>query len=168
MKPLTRTVLAATTLALAAAALAPTAQAMPAGSSAGAAPRTVLDVRNLELGAPPAIAWTERRAGKTVIHGPDGTTTPVPNDLTELAPMGSGYVIQTAGNHPTVTRWVAADGTPGRREWRTGYGLAVSPQGQVVSFAGRAGKVWTIDQEGDRVFRFTPVPVTGTARAVTD
>ena len=56
---------------------------------------------------------------------------------------------------------------PGRREWRAGYGLAVSPLGKVVAFAGRAGKVWTIDQEGDRVFRFNPVPVTGTAHAVT-
>ena len=67
--------------------------------------------------------------------------------------MGSGYVVQTIGGRPT-TRWIAADGTPGRGEWRTGYGLAVSPKGQVVAFAGRAGRVWTIDQEGDRVFRF--------------
>jgi hypothetical protein len=166
MKPFTRCVLTATTLALAGAALAPTAQAMPARASAGAAPRTVLDVRNLEQGAPPAVAWSERRAGRTVIHGVGGTTTPVPNDLTELAPMGTGYVIQTAGNHPTVTRWVAADGTPGRREWRTGYGLAVSAKGRAVGFSGKAGRVWSIDEEGDRVLSFRPVPITGKGRAV--
>ena len=42
----------------------------------------------------------------------------------------------------------------------------MSPLGRVVAFAGRRGRVWTIDQEGDRVFRFNPVPVTGTAHAV--
>lgn len=154
-------ILAATALALAA--LVPSA---PAVSVAAKAPRTVLDVRDLDQGAPPAIAWAERRAGRTVIHGADGTRTPVSNNVVAFAPMGSGYVVQTAIHRPTTVRWVAADGTPGRREWRTGYGLAVSPRGQAVAFAGRAGKVWTIDQEGDRVLRFTPVPVTGTAHAV--
>jgi hypothetical protein len=158
-------VLAATTLALAAA-LAPGAQAMPDRSAATVAPRTVLDVRDLEQGAPPTLAWSERRAGKTVVHGVGGTTTPVPNGLTELAPMGSGYVIQTAGNHPTITRWVAADGTPGRREWRTGNGLAVSARGRAVGFSGRAGKVWSIDDEAARVLSFRPVPITGKGRAV--
>ncbi|WP_374457266.1 hypothetical protein [Nocardioides sp.] len=169
MKTLSRTtVLAATALAVAA--LIPSAQAGTAevGAEARAqAPRTVLDVRDLAQGEPPAIAWTERRSGRTVIHGPGGTRTPVPNNVVALAPMGSGYVVQTALNRPTTVRWVAADGTPGRREWRTGHGLAVSPLGEVVAFAGRAGKVWTIDQDGDRVFRFNPVPVTGTAHAVT-
>ena len=127
--------------------------------------RTVLDVSDLEQGAPPAIAWSERRSGRTVIHGTGGTTTPAANRLDRFAPMGSGYVVQTIGGRVT-TRWIGADGTPGRREWRTGYGLAVSPLGNVVAFAGRAGKVWTIDQEGDRVFRFNPAPVTGTAHAV--
>ena len=168
MKTLSRTtVLAAATLAVAA--LVPSAPAATAQADTDArakAPRTVLDVRHLSQGAPPAIAWTERRSGRTVIHGAEGTTTPVSNNVVALAPMGSGFVVQTALNRPTRVRWVAADGTPGRREWRTGYGLAVSPLGEVVAFAGRAGKVWTIDQEGDRVFRFNPVPVTGTAHAV--
>ncbi len=157
------TALAATTLAVVA--LVPSAPAATADARA-TAPRTVLDVRGLDQGEPPAIAWSERRSGRTVIHGPDGTTTPVTNNLVAFAPMGSGYVVQTAIARPTTVRWVAADGTPGRREWRTGYGLAVSPRGQVVAFAGRAGKVWTIDQDGDRVFRYRPAPVTGTARAV--
>ena len=167
MKTILRnTVMAATTLAVAAA-LAPGAQALPSESRTEAAPRTVLDVRDLDLGEPPAIAWTARRSGRTVIHGPSGTTTPVPNNIIELAPMGSGYVIQTALNHPTTVRWIGADGSPGRGEWRTGYGLAVSPQGKAVGFAGTRGRVWTIDREGDRVFRFNPVPVRGTAHAVT-
>jgi hypothetical protein len=157
--PATATATAAATAASTAAAT-DTASA-PAGRSV---PRTVLDVRDLEQGAPPAIAWSERRSGTTVIHGLDGSTTPVPNAITELTPMGSGYVIQTAGNRPT-TRWVAADGTPGRREWRTGYGLAVSAKGGAVAFSGRGGKVWSIDDEGDRVLRFNPVPITGKGRA---
>ena len=156
-------VLAATTLALAAS-LSPATQASPAPTSSARLARTVLDVSDLEQGAPPAIAWSERRAGRTVIHGTGGTRTPAPNRLDQFAPMGSGYVVQTIGGRPT-TRWIGADGTPGKGEWRTGYGLAVSPRGNVVAFAGRAGKVWTIDQEGDRVFRFNPVPVTGTAHA---
>lgn len=163
-----KTVLAAAAAALAVAVLLPSAPAVSAeGKAEAKVPRTVLDVRDLAQGEPPALAWTERRGGRTVIHAPDGTTTPVANNVVALAPMGSGYVVQTALNRPTTVRWIAADGTPGRREWRTGYGLAVSPLGQVVSFAGRAGRVWTIDQEGDRVFRFPSVPVTGTARAIT-
>ncbi|HEV2797497.1 MAG TPA: hypothetical protein VGV65_07730 [Nocardioides sp.] len=159
-------VLVATTLALSAA-LAPATQATqatPAPAAADRGARTVLDVSDLEQGAPPAIAWSERRSGRTVIHGADGTRTPAPNRIDQFAPMGSGFVVQTFGGRPT-TRWIGADGSPGRREWRTGHGLAVSPQGNVVAFAGRGGKVWTIDQEGDRVLRFTSVPVTGTAHA---
>ncbi len=155
--------IAATTLALVAS-LSPT-QASPAPASATKVARTVLDVSDLEQGAPPALAWSERRSGRTVIHGTGGTATPAANRLDRFAPMGSGYVVQTIGSRVT-TRWIDADGTPGRREWRTGHGLAVSPMGQVVAFAGRAGKVWTIDREGDRVFRFNPAPVTGTAHAV--
>ena len=150
-------VLAATTLALA-------SSFAPATAEERAPARTVLDVSDLEQGAPPAIAWSEKRSGRTVIHGAGGTSTPVSNRLDQFAPMGSGYVVQTIGGRPT-TRWIGADGTPGRREWRTGYGLAVSPLGHVVAFAGRAGRVWTIDQEGDRVFRFNRPPVTGTAHA---
>ena len=156
-------VLAATTLALAAA-LAPATQASPAPGSSAKVARTLLDVSDLERGAPPAIAWSERRSGRTVIHGTSGTRTPVANRLDRFAPMGSGYVVQTIGGRAT-TRWIGADGSPGRGEWRTGYGLAVSPRGRVVAFAGRAGRVWSIDREGDRVLRFNRPPVTGTARA---
>ncbi len=80
--------------------------------------------------------------------------------------MGSGYVIQTFGRGGTRTRWIAADGTPGRREWRTGHGLGVSARGTAVGFSGRRGKVWTIDEDGDRVLSFNPVPITGKGRAV--
>lgn len=161
MHTITRTILLAL---LAAATLSLAAGVAPASTSA--TPRTVLDVSDLERGAPPALAWSERRSGRTVIHGTDGTRTPVANGLDQFAPMGSGYVVQTISGRST-TRWIAADGSPGRRAWRTGHGLAVSPLGNVVAFAGKRGKVWTVDQEGDRVFRFNPVPVTGTARAVT-
>lgn len=166
MMTFSRTAALAAALAVTAG-LAATTPSSSADVTAGgrAVPRTVLDVRGLDQGAPPAVAWSERRSGTTVIHGTDGSSTPAPNRLAEMAPMGSGHVIQTFGRGGTRTRWIAADGAPGRRDWRTGYGLAVSPLGNVVAFAGRAGRVWTIDQEGDRVFRFNPVPVTGTAHA---
>ncbi len=163
-------VLAATTLALAAS-LSPATQASPApASSAPSSPsskvaRTVLDVSDLEQGARPSIAWSERRSGRTVIHGTGGTRTPVANRLDQFAPMGSGYVVQTIGGRST-TRWIGADGSPGRREWRTGYGLAVSARGGTVAFAGRRGKAWSIDQAGDRVLSFNRVPITGKGRAV--
>lgn len=157
------TVLAATALVVAGALGSPT-RAAPA-APVPKAPRTVLDVSDLELGAPPALAWSERRGGRTVIHGTSGGATPVANRLDRFAPMGSGYVVQTIGGRST-TRWVGADGSPGRREWRTGYGLAVSADGGTVAFSGRRGKVWSIDQQGDRVLSFNPVPITGTGRAV--
>ncbi|MBC2934754.1 hypothetical protein [Nocardioides sp. zg-1228] len=138
----------------------------PAGGAERAAPRTVLDVRGLDRGAPPAVAWSERRAGRTVVHGADGTRTPVDNRVVELAPMGSGYVVQSVGGAAARTRWVDADGSPGRREWRTGYGLAVSAQGGAVAFSGRAGRVWSIDDAGDRVLSFPAVPIAGRGRAV--
>lgn len=160
------TLLATATLALAALAPATQAGPAPAAPTAASVPRTVLDVSDLEQGPPPALAWSERRAGRTVVHGTGGTTTPVANSLDQFAPMGSGYVVQTIGNRPSTTRWIAADGSPGRREWRTGYGLAVSAKGGTVAFSGKAGRVWSIDQEGDRVLSFNPVPITGRGRAV--
>lgn len=146
--------LAVTALALASSVL-PSGRAAPASE----ARPTVLDVRGLDQGEPPAIAWAERKAGGTVIHGPDGTTTPVADELVAFAPMGSGYVVQTGLERPTTVRWIGADGTPGRREWRTGHGLAVSARGKAIAFAGRNGRVWTIDKEGDRHFRFNRVPM---------
>ena len=143
-----------------------TAPASASDGRAGSSARTVLDVRDLDQGAPPALAWTERRRGRTVVHGPDGTRTPVPNRITELAPMGSGYVIQVARTRGTRTRWVGADGSPGRRTWRTGDGLAVSARGKAVAFSGKRGRVWTVDQEADRVLRLPRVPISGTGRAV--
>ncbi len=165
-----RAALVTTGFALLALAL-PTAPAgaMPSAqdsASSRSAPTTRFDVSDLETGEPPAIAWAVRRSGRTVIHGAAGTTTPVPNRLDAFAPMGSGFVIQTTGNRPTSTRWVGADGSPGRRQWRTGYGLAVSARGNAIGFTGRAGKVWTIDEEGDRVLSFRPVPIRGKGTAV--
>jgi len=138
----------------------------PADTSSRPAPTTVLDVRGLEQGDPPAVAWSERRSGRTVIHGTGGTRTPAPNRLDQFAPMGSGHVVQTIGAGGTRTRWIGADGTPGRREWRTGYGLAVSARGKAVAFSGRAGRVWSVDEAGERVLSFNPVPISGKGRAV--
>lgn len=133
----------------------------PRGSS------TRFDVSDLPTGAPPALAWLERTAAGAVVHGATGALTPVPRNTRELAPMGSGYVIQTASRRPPRTRWVGADGTPGRRTWKTGYGIGVSAKGKAVAFSGKRGKVWSIDQEGDRVLTFRPVPIKGKGRAVT-
>jgi hypothetical protein len=159
-----RTLLVACAIALSAG-LSTAAPALSApGPDDRSAPRTVLDVRDLPQGDPPAVAWSERRGGRTVIHGTTGTRTPVAGAVDELAPMGSGYVVQT--RYGRRTQWVGADGSPGRRVWRSGHGLAVSARGRAVAFAGRAGKVWSVDRQGDRVLSFTPVPTSGTARAV--
>ena len=81
--------------------------------------------------------------------------------------MGSGYVIQTVGAGRATTRWIGADGTPGRREWRTGYGLAVSPRGKAVAFAGRR-RQGLVDRRGRATgcCPFNPVPIAGTGHAV--
>ncbi len=154
--------LSTATPALSAPVLSAPAQSPPDDRSAPR--RVVLDVSDLEQGDPPAIAWSERRSGRTVIHGVRGTRTPVASSLDQFAPMGSGWVVQT--RYGRRTQWVGADGTTGRREWRTGHGLAVSRAGGAVAFAGRAGKVWSIDEAGDRVLSFNPLPITGTGRAV--
>jgi hypothetical protein len=151
--------------ALAVAPLALTLQVAPAGadsspdraSDRAAAPRQVLDVSDLDTGAAPRVAWAERTGRRLTIHGADGTT-PAAGNVRAFAPMGSGYVVQTGGARPPRVRWVAADGTPGPREWRSGYGLAVSPGGGAVAFTVRRGGVRVIDSEGDRVLRMPPVP----------
>lgn len=137
-----------------------------AAADSGVAPSTRFDVSDLPTGLPPAIAWSERSAGTTVIHGSAGTVTPAPQRLTSFAPMGSGYVIQTIGKK-VITRWTAVDGSPGKRSWRTGYGIGVSAKGKAVAFSGKRGKVWSIDQEGDRVLSFNPVPIKQRGQAVT-
>lgn len=167
MKTLSRTVLLVTTALALTTALAPASTASPSPDKGVRPARaTVLDVRGLEQGPPPSVAWSDRKDGRTVVHGTGGTLTPLPNRLTEVAPMGSGYVIQTLSRSGATTRWVSADGTPGRREWRTGHGLGVSAGGTAVGFSGRAGRVWTIDEEGDRVLSFAPVPINGKGQAV--
>jgi hypothetical protein len=124
----------------------------------------VLDVSDLPTGAPPAVAWSERRGGRTTIHGGGGAT-PVDGELQAFAPMGSGYVVQVTDPDRSalrpLTRWVGADGTPGRSTWRSSYGLAVSARGGAVAFAVRRGGVRVIDSAGDRVVRMPAAPVRG-------
>lgn len=160
-------------VALAVAPLALTLHSAPAGADTpatgaptasgerAAAPRQVFDVSDLETGDAPSVAWSERTgASRVTIHGAGGTT-PAAGDLRAFAPMGSGYVVQTGGARPPTVRWIAADGTPGRGEWRTGPGLAVSAGGEAVAFTGRRGQVRVIDSEGDRVLRMPSVPGRG-------
>lgn len=135
------------------------------GSSAQAeqqAPRkTVFDVSDLETGAPPGLVWSETTGDESTIHGPAGEMT-LDGGVDALAPMGSGYVVQSFDtsdpNARTITRFVGADGTPGRSTWRTGYGLATSPDGEAVAFTVRRGGVKVIDQDGDRVLGMPSVP----------
>lgn len=160
-------------VALAVAPLALTLQSVPAGAGSttdvpadpaprAAAPRQVLDVSDLDTGDAPRLAWAERTgAGRFTVHAPDGRATPFAGELRELAPMGSGYVVQTGGTRPPRVRWIAADGSPGRREWRSGYGLAVSSGGEAVAFTGRRGRVRVVDSDGDRVLRMPSVPGRG-------
>lgn len=156
-------------VALAVAPLALTLHSAPAGADPmtdstrdrAAAPRQVFDVSDLAKGPAPQVAWSERTGtGRMTIHGPAGTT-PAAGDVRAFAPMGSGYVVQTGGARPPRVRWIAADGTPGRREWRSGYGLAVSAGGEAVAFTGRRGRVRVIDSDGDRVLRMPSVPGRG-------
>ncbi|MEO5661854.1 MAG: hypothetical protein ABIR39_01100 [Nocardioides sp.] len=146
--------------------LAVAALALPLlGSSAHAeeqAPRkTVFDVSDLETGAPPKLVWSQTTGDETTIHGPTGET-PVAGRVDALAPMGSGYVVQSFDtsdpNARPITRFVGADGTPGRSTWRTGYGLATSPDGEAVAFTTRRGGVKVIDQDGDRVLSMPRIP----------
>lgn len=151
---------------VAAAPLALTLLAAPAGADdAPRVPTRVLDVSDLPTGAPPAIAWSERTGGTVTIHAPSGDA-PAPATLTALAPMGSGYVVQTIDqgrpNARPRVRWIAADGTPGRSSWRTGWGLAASAQGRAVAFTVRDGGVRVIDSEGDRVVRMPSAPTRAT------
>jgi len=143
--------------------------ALPATAPAAKPPVTDLDTQGLATGASPAIAWAERSGGTTTLHRPDGTTTQIEGRrVTALAPMGSGYMIQTrgrAGRHPAIL-FMGADGTPGRRSWRSGYGVAVSPQGRAVAFTVKRGGIRVVDSEGDRVLRFPSVDAPGYATPV--
>ncbi|UUZ57948.1 hypothetical protein [Nocardioides sp. B-3] len=123
--------------------------------------RTIFDVSDPETGTAPKLVWTEQQGSKTVIHGSGGTTT-ITGDVNAIAPTGSGYVVQTFDtvdpNGRPITRWIGADGTAGRSSWRTGYGLATSPDGEAVAFTTRRGGVKVIDRDGDRVLRMPSIP----------
>ncbi|QIK75470.1 hypothetical protein [Nocardioides piscis] len=130
------------------------------------APRQVLDVSDLPTGEPPAIAYAELTGrNRWKIHRPSGQTT-FRGKLLELAPMGSGFVVQTSTRTAYETRWIGADGASGARTWRTGPGLAVSPKGGAVAFAGARGRVTVIDSDADRVLRMPRVPGRGLNSAV--
>lgn len=118
---------------------------------------TVFDVSDLETGAPPKLVWSKQSGSESIIHGPNGTTT-VEGQLNAVAPMGTGLVVQVFRGGSTVTRWIGADGRPGRSGWRTGYGLATSADGRAVAFTTRGGGVKVIDQAGDRVVTMPPIP----------
>lgn len=139
----------------------PSAPETPGSAADRRAPGRVLDVSDLRTGEAPKVPWAERISRKRVtIHGPAGDT-PAPATLLGFAPMGSGYVVQSSERRRAAVRWIGADGTPGARTWRTGYGMAVSPKGQAVAFTGSRGRVWVIDSEGDRVLRMPSVPARG-------
>lgn len=158
-----------TTLAVAPLALALLGTPAPAQAQAQAqthaqeqAPtKTIFDVSDLETGAPPELVWSQTDGDTSTIHGPASETT-VDGDVSALAPMGSGYVVQSMDtsdpNARTITRFVGADGSPGRSTWRSGHGLATSPDGKAVAFTVRRGGVKVIDLEGDRVLRMPSVP----------
>ena len=97
----------------------------------------------------PPSAWSERRSGRTVIHGTGGATTPAPNRLDQFAPMGPGYVIQTIG--------VGALDDPLARRRR--HGSASARGGRATGWPSRRwarpwpsparrGRVWSIDEFG--------------------
>lgn len=112
----------------------------------------VLDVADLPVGGPPAIAWAQRRGDGFTIRGPAGRT-PAPGHLDEFAPMGSGYVVSTVDpdTGTAAVRWIGSDGTPGQGRWRSTPGLSTSPGGSVVAWAGPRGAITVIDQTGDEV-----------------
>lgn len=143
--------------ALAAAPLALTLLGSSAQAEEQAPRKTIFDVSDLETGAPPKIVWSQTTGGESTIHGPAGETT-IAGRVDALAPMGSGYVVQTLDEGRATTRFVGADGTPGRSSWRTGYGLATSPDGEAVAFTTRRGGVKVIDLDGDRVLSMPSIP----------
>ena len=136
------------------------ANTLPAAAER-AAPRQVLDVNDLETGAPPKLAWSQTDGDTSTIHGPAGATT-IDGNVSALAPMGSGFVVQSFDtsdpNARTITRFVGADGTRGRSTWRSGHDLAASPDGKAVAFTVRRGGVRVIDLEGDRVLTMPSIP----------
>ena len=84
---------------------------------------------------------------------------PRPTASTEFAPMGSGLrhpdhrcrpAPRPAGSVPTAP--------PAAASGARATASAVSPQGKAVAFSGRAGRVWSIDEAGDRVLPLQPGP----------
>lgn len=128
---------------------------------AQAADKTVFDVSDLETGAPPALVWSQFGGDTSTIHTATGQTTTVDGYVEALAPMGSGYVVQTSDwvepIGAPIARWIGADGTPGPSTWRT-YGLATSPDGEAIAIATRRGRVRVIDLDGDRVLKMPSIP----------
>jgi hypothetical protein len=129
-------------------------------------PTTPLDLRDIPTGTPPAIGWGETGPRRTLLHAPDGTTARAPRRVVNAVPLGDGWVVQVGGRGWPSVRQLRADGSV-RREWqRTGYGLAVSPEGGAVAFTIKGGKVRVLDRGGRRVTRMPAVPARWTSPAV--
>ena len=128
------------------------------GDATALLPTTVFDVSDLEQGDPPAVAWSERRSGRTVIHGTGGTTTPAPNGLDQFAPMGLGLrdpdhrrpaARRPAGSAPTA-RSASASGSTRLRAGRLadGEGRGLLGQGAAGSGPSTSGRARAALQPG--------------------
>jgi hypothetical protein len=121
------------------------------------------DVSDLPTGAAPGIAWSD---GLT-IHDAGGTVTVTGVDaIQELAPMGDGWVVTTndsEGNLEAVL--VGPDGSAGKHYPLEG-GLATSPEGEVVAWAGPDGSVTVVQSDGEETFTMPAIEAPGPYSAV--
>ncbi|MEI2712276.1 MAG: hypothetical protein V9G04_03020 [Nocardioides sp.] len=138
-------------------------QSTPPPQPSEAIERTEADglrVTGLSVGQAPRIAWAEGAD----VHLADGSTLTgvLPADTREFAPMGSGVMAA----YDSRVSFINADGTPGPRTYPLDGGLATSPEGKVVAWAGPDRRVTVVQAEGDERYTLNPIPGEGPLDAV--
>lgn len=143
----------------------PTAAAESPTEVATNRPTDPFDVRDLETGEAPAIAWADGRdvhtAGGETLRGvlPDGTY--------EFAPMGSGVLAAAIDDRGRgAVRFFHRDGRPGPRSFRIDGGLATSPEGEAVAWTRPDGIPVVVQSDGDERYQMPKIDTEGDFDAV--
>ncbi len=133
----------------------------------------VLDVRGLDTGAKPGLAYATLSYVKGIqrggtIHAADGTTPALPPySLNEFVPFGDDWIVDMVDpdNGDEFVYVMPSEGAYSE-PWEVSGGIAVSPRGNVVAWTGLDGTVYAAHAKTGDVLTMPKIPVKGPYRTV--